>query len=42
MQWGNYGHRIKQIRAIVAKFPLNDLTENKDYDVAECPYGFEQ
>ena len=42
VKWGDYGKRIKDIRAVIAKFPLNDLVENKDYDISSCPYGFEE
>lgn len=42
VKWGDYGKRIKDIRAVIAKFPLNDLVENKNYDISSCPYGFEE
>ena len=42
VKWGDYGKRIKDIRAVIAIFPLNDLVENKNYDISSCPYGFEE
>lgn len=39
VKWGDYGKRIKNIRATIAKFPLNRLIENKDYDLSSCPRG---
>lgn len=39
VKWGDYGRRIKDIRATIAKFPLNKLVENKDYDLSTCPHG---
>lgn len=39
VKWGDYGKRIKDIRATIAKFPLNKLVENKDYDLSTCPHG---
>lgn len=34
VHWGDYGGRIKQIRATVERFPYLDLPRNQDYDVA--------
>jgi glycine cleavage T protein len=42
VKWGDYVKRIKDIRTVIAKFPLNDLVENKKYDISPCPYGFEE
>ena len=39
VKWGDYGKRIKDIRATIAKFPLNKLVENKYYDLNTCPHG---
>jgi len=33
VHWGDHGHRIKQIRATVERFPYLDLPRNEDYDV---------
>jgi hypothetical protein len=29
----DYGHRVKQVRATVERFPYLELTRNKDFDV---------
>lgn len=34
VHWGDHGHRIKEIRATVDRFPYLDLPRNQDYDVA--------
>lgn len=37
LHWGDYGHRIKQVRATVERFPYLDLPRNKDYDLSSVP-----
>lgn len=39
IHWGDYGHRIKPIRATVERFPYLDLPDNKDYDLQSIPSG---
>ena len=33
VHWGDYGHRVKQVRATVERFPYLELTRNEDFDV---------
>ena len=37
VQWGDYGKRIKDVHATVARFPYLDLPPNRDIDVASLP-----
>lgn len=39
VHWGDFGGRIKEVRATVAKFPLLDLPRNQDYDLSTVPSG---
>jgi len=39
VHWGNFGQRIKQIRATVERFPYLDLPSNRDYDLSSIPSG---
>lgn len=39
VQWGDFGKRIKQVRAVVERFPYQDLPTNKDYDMSTIPSG---
>lgn len=42
VQWGDYGKRIKKLRAKIAKFPyIHGVMDNRDYDVSMCPSGLE-
>lgn len=42
IEWGDFGGRIKQVRAIVARFPYLDLVRNEVYDLAAVPQGASQ
>ena len=37
LHWGDFGKRIKQVRATVERFPYLDLPSNKDYDLSQVP-----
>lgn len=39
IHWGDYGKRIKKVRAKVVRYPLLDLPENKGYDLSTVPSG---
>ena len=39
VHWGEYGHKIKEIRATVARFPYIDLPSNQEYDLDTVPKG---
>jgi len=39
VQWGDYGHRIKNVRAEIVRYPYSNVTENKDYDVSTVEHG---
>ena len=39
IDWGDFGKKIKKVRAIVARFPYLDLVRNEDYDMSLVPYG---
>lgn len=40
VQWGDYGKRIKNLRARIAKFPyIHGVMDNRDYDMTTVPYG---
>ncbi|MFZ7121385.1 MAG: hypothetical protein ACOWWH_10585 [Eubacteriaceae bacterium] len=41
VQWGDYGHRIKNVRAEIVRYPYSTLIENKDYDLSTVPKGTE-
>lgn len=40
VQWGDYGHRIKNVRAKVARYPYLDLPRNEGYDVDSVEHGW--
>lgn len=40
VQWGDYGKRIVNLRATIAKFPyIHGVMDNRDYDMSTVPYG---
>jgi glycine cleavage system aminomethyltransferase T len=39
VQWGDYGKRIKNVNAIVARYPYLDLPRNENYDLSTVPSG---
>jgi len=39
IHWGDYGKRIKEVRATVARFPYLDLPRNEHYDLSTVPSG---
>lgn len=39
VHWGNYGNRIKKVRAEVVRYPLLDLPSNQNYDLDTVPSG---
>jgi len=39
VHWGDYGKRIKQVRAKVARYPYIDLVRNENDDLSEVPSG---
>jgi len=39
VHWGDFGKRIKQVRATVERFPYLDLPSNRDYDLSTVPSG---
>jgi glycine cleavage system aminomethyltransferase T len=39
LHWGDYGKRIKEVRATVERFPYLDLPSNRDYDLSSVPSG---
>jgi glycine cleavage system aminomethyltransferase T len=39
VHWGDYGKRIKEVKAIVERFPYLDLPRNKKYDLSTVPSG---
>lgn len=42
VQWGDYGKRIKNLRAVVGKFPyIHGVMDNRDYDLSTVPSGLE-
>ncbi|MCD7717641.1 MAG: hypothetical protein LUG56_08475 [Lachnospiraceae bacterium] len=42
VQWGDYGKKIKNLRATIAKFPyIHGVADNKDYDLTTVPSGLE-
>ena len=43
VQWGDFGGRIKNLRAKVCKFPyIYGVMDNRDYDLSTVPYGVEK
>lgn len=40
VKWGDYGSRIKDLRAVITRFPyVNDVQDNRTYDVSTIPSG---
>lgn len=39
VHWGDFGKRIKDVRATVERFPYLDLPRNQDYDLSTVPFG---
>lgn len=40
VQWGDYGKKIKNLRATVRKFPyIHGVMDNRDYDLSTVPFG---
>lgn len=37
--WGDYGKRIKEVRATVVRYPYIDLPRNENYDLSTVPSG---
>lgn len=42
VQWGDYGKRIKNLRATIEKFPyIYGVMDNRDYDLSTVPSGLD-
>ncbi len=42
VQWGDYGKKIKNLRATISKFPyIHGVADNKDYDLTTVPSGLD-
>lgn len=42
LKWGDYGKKIKDIRAVITRYPyMNDVEPNQKYDVSTIPAGNE-
>lgn len=39
IEWGDFGGKIKQVRATVERYPYLDLVRNEKYDTASVPVG---
>jgi vanillate/3-O-methylgallate O-demethylase len=39
VEWGDFGGKIKHVRATVARFPYLDLEPNQTYDLSRVPSG---
>jgi glycine cleavage system aminomethyltransferase T len=39
VKWGDFGGKIKDVRATVARFPYLDLEPNQTYDLSRVPSG---
>ncbi|UWG98892.1 hypothetical protein LPY66_08930 [Dehalobacter sp. DCM] len=39
IEWGDFGGKIKKVRATVARFPYLDLVRNEKYNISTVPYG---
>lgn len=39
VHWGDYGKRIKKVRATVVRYPYLDLPRNEEYDLDTVPSG---
>lgn len=40
IEWGDFGDKIRKVRATVARFPYLDLVRNEKYDMKNVPRGF--
>lgn len=40
IEWGDFGRKIKQVRANVEKYPYLDLVRNEKYDMSSVPLGY--
>lgn len=41
VHWGDYGKRIKEVRATVERYPYLDLESNRVYDTSQIPSGLQ-
>lgn len=42
VQWGDFGKRIKNLRAVITKFPyIHGVMDNRDYDLSTVPSRLE-
>ena len=42
VQWGDFGGKIKNLRAKIAKYPyIHGVQGNHDYDISKVPSGLE-
>lgn len=41
VEWGDYGKRLKQVRAEIVRYPYSTLQENRGYDLSTVPKGTE-
>jgi len=41
VQWGDFGGKIKNVRATVTRYPYIDAVDNKNYDLSTVPSGVE-
>jgi len=39
IEWGDFGGKMKRVRATVGRFPYLDLVRNEVYDMSTVPYG---
>ncbi|GHU67352.1 hypothetical protein AGMMS49983_18390 [Clostridia bacterium] len=39
IHWGDFGKKIKEVRATVDRFPYLDLPRNENYDLSTVPSG---
>lgn len=39
LHWGDFGRRIKEVRATVERFPYLDLPSNRNFDLSTTPSG---
>lgn len=42
VQWGDFGGKIKNVRATITRYPYIDLVDNKDYDLSTVPSGVDR
>lgn len=41
-QWGDFGGKIKNVRATITRYPYINLVDNKDYDLTTVPSGMDR